>query len=204
MAIYTTFFLGRPDELPGGFPGWQIPLAKAVRREVRNPFTGKLSVVESREPEWPDHAGDETDLEARVVEIDGNYADYLEGRLPPFVRTCAHWAVKGLTEVELIPLVKAAGAAVTLECAMYSPPSSGAILQKLPSDFLAKLGSADQKALATKWAAAMSAPEHTHSVAGVKLSDGWTADEALETLQPLVTLAKKATPGQQMYLLTEA
>jgi hypothetical protein len=204
MAIYTTFFLGRPEELLGGFPAWQLPLEKAVRREVRNPFTGEVSVIESREPDWPDHPSDETDLEARVVKIKGNYEDYLESRLPPFVRTCAHWAAKGLTEVEVIPLVKAAGAAAALEPALYSPPSSGAMLQKLPPEFLAKLGSADQKALAKKWATAMSAPEHTHSVTGVKLSDGWTMNEAHELLQPLVALAKKAALGQHMYLLTEA
>ena len=204
MAIYTTFFLSRPDELPGGFPGWQLPLAKAVHREIRNPFTGKLSVVESREPEWPDAAGDEADGMAQVVEINGDYKDYLEGRLPPFVRTCPHWAAKGLTEVELTPLVRAAGAEGVLDYAIYSPPSSGANVQKLPPDFLTKLASLDQKALAAQWAAAMSAPEHTHSVTGVKLSDGWTVDEALTALQPLVALATKARPGQQMYLLTEA
>jgi cysteine-rich repeat protein len=56
MAIYTTFFLCRPEELPGGFPGWQPPLATPVRRELRNPFTGQVVVVESREPQWPEDA----------------------------------------------------------------------------------------------------------------------------------------------------
>src|SRR5262245_26351940 len=32
MAIYTTFFLCKPPELPGGFPGWRLPLAQPVRR----------------------------------------------------------------------------------------------------------------------------------------------------------------------------
>ena len=40
-------------------------------------------------------------------------------------------------------------------------------------------------------------------MSGQKLSDGWTACEALELLQPLVGLAKKARAAQQMYLLTE-
>src|SRR5262249_44810119 len=53
MAIYTTFFLCKPEELPGGFPGWRLPLAKPVRREFRNPFTGELSVVETHDPDWP-------------------------------------------------------------------------------------------------------------------------------------------------------
>ena len=53
MAVYTTFFLCRPEELPGGFPVWRPPLAAPVRREFRNPLTGQVQVVETREPEWP-------------------------------------------------------------------------------------------------------------------------------------------------------
>jgi hypothetical protein len=90
-----------------------------------------------------------------------------------------------------------------MECAIYGPPSSGAIVQQLPPEFLAKLGSLDQKRIAKRWAAAMSTREHTHSVSGVKLNDGWTAKEALEILRPLVALAREATVGQQMYLLIE-
>jgi hypothetical protein len=37
MAIYTTFFLADPREVPGGFPGWKPPLPAPVRREFRNP-----------------------------------------------------------------------------------------------------------------------------------------------------------------------
>jgi len=203
MAIYTTFFLCQPEELPGGFPGWRLPLAKPVRRKFRNPFTGKESVIETREPEWPEEAGNEPEREYQVVEIKGSYADYLEGRLPPFVNSCPHWAAKGLTEVELAPLIKAAGAAGAIDCAIYSPPSWGAIVQQLPPEFLAKLSSLNQKTVAKRWAAAVSTPEHTHSVTGKKLSDGWTAEEALGILQPLVALAKKATAGHQMYLLIE-
>jgi hypothetical protein len=62
----------------------------------------------------------------------------------------------------------------------------------------------DQQNVAQQWAAAMSTPEHTHSVSGHKLSDGWTPGDALEILRPLADLSKKATAGQQMYLLTEA
>jgi hypothetical protein len=204
MAIYTTFFLCKPDELPGGFPGWRLPLAQPVRREFRNPFTGELSVVETREPEWPEEAGEAPGRDYRVVAIEGSYDDDLEGRLPPFVRTCPHWAAKGLTQVELDPLFKAAGVEASLACAIYGPPTSGAIVQQLPPEFVAKLGSLDQTAVAERWAAAMSTPEHTHSVSGVQLSGGWTAGEALAMLRLIAALARRATPGQQMYLLTEA
>jgi hypothetical protein len=204
MAIYTTFFLCRPEELPGGFPGWRLPLAEPVRREVRNPFSGEASVIETREPNWSEDPGIIPEREDRVVEIKGSYEDHIEERLSSFLRACPHWAAKGLTEVELDPLIQAAGVTAAMECAIYSAPSSGALVQNFPPAFLAKLGSSDQKAIAERWAAAMSTPEHTHSVTGVKLSDGWTASEALEILQPLAALARKAAPGQHLYLLTEA
>jgi hypothetical protein len=204
MAIYTTFFLCKQDELPGGFPGWRLPLKKPVRRKFRHPLTREWSVVETREPEWPEDADEELDQDYQVAALEGRYEDYLEGRLPPFVRACPHWAAKGLTEVELDPLFKATAVEGSLECALYGPPSLGAVIQQLPPEFLAKIGSLNQKAVAKRWAAAMSTPEHTHSVSGVKLSDGWTTTEALEILRPIVTLARIATAGQRMYLLIEA
>ena len=42
-----------------------------------------------------------------------------------------------------------------IECAIYSPPSAGAVVQQLPAGFLSKLGSLDQKAVAKRWAAAI-------------------------------------------------
>jgi hypothetical protein len=50
----------------------------------------------------------------------------------------------------------------------------------------------------------MSTPEYTHSVSGMRLSDGWTVSDALAILQPMVALARKAADGQGMYLLVEA
>jgi hypothetical protein len=204
VAIYTTFFLCRPDELLGGFPGWRSPLATPVRREVRNPFSGKVVVVESREPEWPEDASEDTTAEYQVVALAGSYEDYREGRLPPFVRACPHWAAKGLTEVELAPALEAAGAPGEMPCPIYAPPSSGAMVQQLPSGLLAHLAELDRNALATKWAAALSTPEHTHSSCGLKLSDGWTTADALDVLEPLLALAPRISPGQELYLLTEA
>lgn len=204
MAIYATFFLCNPGELLGGFPGWRLPLAKPVRRKSHNPFTGQESIIETREPEWPEEAGDEAGQGYQVVAIKGRYEDYLEGRLPPFVRSCPHWAATGLTGVELGPLCEVAGVGSEFECPIYGPPSSGAVVQQLPPGLLAKLAALDLKAVAKLWAAAMSTPKHTHSVSGVKLSDGWSAADASAILKPLVALARQATAGQHLYLLTEA
>jgi hypothetical protein len=44
----------------------------------------------------------------------------------------------------------------------------------------------------------MSTPEHTDA-----FSDGWTAEQALEGLRPLVALARQVTGKQRMYLMTE-
>jgi hypothetical protein len=206
MAVYTTFFLCKSGELPGGFPGWRLPLAKPVRREFRNPFTGVTSVIETREPEWPEDEGDEPGREPRVVAIKGRYEDYLKGRLPPFVRGCPHWAAKDLTELELKPLLQEFGIGTDLASAIYSPPSSGAIVQQLPSELLTNMSALTSRrltAVARRWAATMSSPEYTHSVSGAKISDGWAAAEAGEILRQLVALARQAADGQEMYLLTE-
>jgi hypothetical protein len=206
MAVYTTFFLCKSEELPGGFPGWRLPLPQPVHREIRNPFTGETSVIETREPIWPEEASEELSRDYRVLAIEGRYEDYLEGRLPPFVHRCPHWAAKSLTEVELRPLLQEFGVDAGLECAIYSPPSAGAVVQQLPSELLPKLGSLDQtglKVVAKRWAATMSTPEYTHSVSGEKLSDGWTVSDAMEILKPIVALARKAAGGQELYLLIE-
>jgi hypothetical protein len=58
--------------------------------------------------------------------------------------------------------------------------------------------------LAEKWAARMSTPEYTHSADGSnRLQDDWSVDDALSILRPLGDLAKKAIPGQRLYLLLE-
>lgn len=207
MAIYTTFFVCDPQELVAGFPGWRLPLPQPVMREFKNPFTGQMVTVETREPDWPeDEVTESMDREYQVVAIDGNYQDYLESRLPAFVQRRTHWASKGLTEVQLGPLARAVGVEEKLECPLYSPPSSNAVLQELPRELAPKLVSLDEnglKALAVKWAAEMSTPGHTHSVTGVKLNDGWSQSDAMEIIRPIVALARKASDGHRMYLLIE-
>ncbi len=208
MAIYTTYFLCNPHQLTSGFPGWLPPLPKPVKRQFKNPFTGETSTVETCEPEWPDAEDAQlTDTKYQVVSIEGNYEDYLEGRLPPFVQGQPHWAAKGLTEVELSPLAQAVDVEVTIEYPLYGPPSSGAVLLAIPSEMPANLASLDERGLnaaAAEWAATMSTPEYTHSVSGVKLNDGWTQSEAIQVFQPIVALARKASAGQRMYVLIEA
>lgn len=208
MAIYTTLFLSQPVALPGGFPGWRLPLAQPVRREFKNPFTGKVTTIETREPEWPEQESTEAaDQQYQVVAIEGSYENYLESRLPAFVRACPHWATKGLTEIELNPLIEAAGVSLTLECTLYSPPARGALLQQFPQEILPKLAALDQReleAVASRWAATMSSPKHTHSVAGTKISDGWTMSDAMDCLRPILSLGRQTANNQRMYLLIEA
>jgi hypothetical protein len=177
MAVYTTFFLCKPADLQSGFPGWRLP------------------------PWAPSERG--TELNPRVVIIEGSYEDYLERRLPQFVRNGPHWATKGLMVTELKPLLEIAGVPAPIRLSIYSP-SLPSVVEHLPEEFLTKLPSLDQENVAQQWAAAMSTPEHTHSVSGRKLSDGWTQTQALAMLRPLIDLSKKASIGQQMYLLTEA
>lgn len=208
MAIYTTFFVCDPEQLVAGFPGWRPPLPNPVNRQVKNPFTGETVTVESREPDWPEgEDADAMDREFHAVLIHGDYHDYLEGRLPSFVQRQPHWAAKGLTEVQLGPLAQAAGIETKFELPLYSPPSSGAILQEFPCELGPKLALLDEdglKELAAKWAAAMSTPAHAHSVTGVKLNDGWMQSDAMEILQAIAALAGKAPDGGRMYLLIEA
>lgn len=208
MTIYSTFFVCNTEKLPDGFPGWRPPLLKPVRRKVKNPFTGKMTILETRAPEWSDEE-ESTSLarEYKVVAITGKYEDYLEGRLRPFVRAQPHWCAKGLTEVELNPLGQAAGVEPALETTLYSPPSSGALLQQLRPELLAKLLVLDKegvKAIGERWAATMSTPRYTHSVTGKKISAGCSAEDALAILEPILELARQVSDQQGMYLLIEA
>lgn len=79
-----------------------------------------------------------------------------------------------------------------------------AVLREFPPEFVSKLIESDHSEIARQWAAAMSTSEFTHSVTGAKLNDGWTRDQALQILIPIVAVARKASPGESMYLLIEA
>ena len=202
MGIYTTFFLCDPAQLLAGFPSWQLPLPQPVRREFRNPVTRQITAYETREPSWPESAI-AFPPQYRAVPISDPYENYLHERLSPFIRGRPHWATKGLTDIEIGPLLRVVGTA-ELQQPIYGPPSQGAIVQQLPADFIAKLKASDQNALAQQWASEMSTPQFTHSASGKKLSDGWTAMQAAQLLNPIATLAAQATAKQMMYLLIEA
>ena len=207
MAIYTTFFVCRPEELVAGFPGWRLPLAEPVRREVKNPFTGKTVIVHSREPEWPEDSVEDLVSSSRQIFVGSeSFEVYLENRLPAFVRARPHWCGKRLTEIELGLLGEAAGVETSFECPLYGPHSSPFSLMSIPASLCDQLVACDQQALdaiAEKWASMMSTPEKTHSSTGHKFSDGWTVDHARSVLQPIVAVARQAVEGKCLYLLTE-
>lgn len=209
MAIYTTFFLGEPRQLLAALPGWKLPLPRPVTRRSINPFTREEIMITTREPEWDDFDPESMEIpEYQVVAIEGDYETYLEQRIPSYVQSQPHWCAKNLTSVELDPLIAAAIGTddARLETALYAHPSLGTAIEQFPDAFVAQLktaGDASLRSLAEKWAARMSTPEFTHSVSGVRLSDGWTVDDALGILKPLVELAKQQTINQSMFLLIE-
>jgi hypothetical protein len=207
VAIYTTFFLCKPSELLAGFPGWKPPLPKPVRRQVKNFFTSETINIETREPDWAEDEEIElTERQYGVVAIEESYADYLEGRIPQVVHTNPHWCSKGLTEIELNPIGQALCIEPVLDYALYSPPSWGATLQQFHPELLSKIRDMNKKelkAVGKQWAAAMSTPEHTHSVSDAKLSDGWEPVYAISILEKLVEVAQQSTDEHGMYLLIE-
>lgn len=214
MAVYSTFFLSEPEQLPNAFPGWKLPLPKAVTRTVMNPFTGREVTITSKEPDWDDvefHGEDydSDEMDYQVVAIEGDYATYLERRIPSFVRSQPHWCGKGLTSVELEPLVTVAEdvAKVTFDTPLYAPPSIIAGIDQIPSSFVAVLKTLDNSsvgALAASWAKKMSTREYTHTTGGKRVHDDWVVEDAISLLMPLVDLAKRETQNQEMYLLYES
>jgi hypothetical protein len=199
MAIYTTFFLARLDALAGGFPGWQPPRREPVQRISRNPFTGEMKTIATSEPDWPDTP---PPVRPRVVAIEGDYEAYLEARLPAFVRERPHWATKGVTDVELQPLLAAAKLPDAIETPLYAPPSLGATLRALPVG-LGAWSKDDAARIARAWSAELSSPRHTHSRAGKRLKPDFSEADAQHVVDALTALAQRAGSGDRMLLLVE-
>jgi hypothetical protein len=86
MAIYSSFFLCDSTELPRLFRGWRPPRTEPVVRDVKNPYTGEVRQISTREPDWSDSDHESINLDYRVVAIEGDYYQYLETRLPDEVR----------------------------------------------------------------------------------------------------------------------
>ena len=202
MAIYTTFFVCRPVDLLPGFPGWKLPTAEPRTRQIRNPFTGEVSTIETREPEW-DEDNEAQEFVPEVVLIEGNYENYLENRIPALVRSSPHWAAKGLTTVELDVLLECMAVNGSLKSALYAPPSSGALLVKFPADFPSALKTVDLNTVARAWAEVMSSPDYTHSVDGEKLYDGWDHEDSFEILKSIASIARSAKDEERLFLLIE-
>ncbi len=204
MAIYSTFFLAKPTQLLAAFRGWKPALPAPVCRQFRNPFTKQLVETFTREPEWSEEDSPFNPQEYRVAEIRGSYPDFLDSRLPQFVRDNPHWAAKGLSSIELEPLLTIIGVNPNLESPIYAPPSSAATLHESPPQWVPTLMQIDPREISKQWAAELSTPEHTHAATGAKLSDGWTTDQASQILNAIVSLAQTAASDQRMYLLIEA
>jgi hypothetical protein len=203
MAVYTTFFIADPAKISDAFPGWKLPLPAPVRREIRNIFTKQIMIIETTAPEWREDEQAPPTPEYRVVSIQGRYEDYLEDRLESSIQEKPHWAAKGLYDLQLNPLVAALGISAKLHSPLYGPPSIGAVLREFPPDFIPKLQACDQRAVARQWAAEMSTPEHTHSIAGDKLSNDWRPEDALALITKILELTRQASADQRLYLLIE-
>lgn len=208
MAIYSTIFVADEASLVGGFAGWKPPLAVPVKRTMVNPFTGESMEVETQEPTWETTAEPIKPYKAVITQVGENYDEYLEGRTSGFVRSCPHWCSKNLTSIEIAPLVREAiGDGPLLQVAMYAPPEIVAGLERFPAAFIEFLNSctpASLQSLSSRWAAAISTPDYTHAIDGVRIKDDWDAAFALSLLEPIAGIARRAISGQTMFLLTEA
>ncbi|TWT29987.1 hypothetical protein [Blastopirellula retiformator] len=209
MAIYSTYFLCKPNELPAAFPGWKPPLPDPVVRTQINPYTREAHTVTSQEPDWDDFDPDLVDQQSpQVVAIEGDFQSYLESRLPSVVRALPHRCSKGLTNCELEPLVAAdlGELEVELEIPLYAHPLFSACLNQFPARFVDHLRTADEPELgdlAQAWAARMSTPDYTHNVDGERLYDDWDPADARRLMTPIVELAVECAAGQSLYLMNE-
>lgn len=208
MAIYTTLFACPFADLVRGFTRWREPLVVPVLKTRKNPLTGQFESIMSREPTWENPVTEiEQAVEYQATEISGDYSTYLEKRIPTFVRSCAHWCWKGLTELELEELSRAVGIDEACgEVALYAPPSFHATLTRLNPKLierLAGLSDSQMEDVACLWATAMSSSEHTRSVTGNIVGESWSTEYAMQLLESLTKLVTVAIGKLDLYLLTE-
>jgi len=198
MAIYTTFFVMSAAALTLAFPDWKPPLPELETRVVTT-FFGTRTIL-TREPRFEPSTQSSTQPEIAIIR--GDYADYLEKRLPDSVAKAPHWAAKGLTLVELDPLGDLVDGRPVLQEALFSPPPQSSVIYEVRREVLGAIV-ASPDVFAQKWAAIMSTREHTHSQTGVRVSPDWSTEDASRIIRQLVTLASKVTDGASLYLLIE-
>lgn len=199
MAIYTSYFVATDEELERAFPGWKRPLAEPVRVKQFNRLTNQEVEVWSWDP-GPDQPGTVVaGMEPyAVVEMEGDYAEYLDRRAHPLVRRSPHrcWKGVGVLEIEALRAVLT-GETCDLEFrhfppARISPPGfSGeiALLPAMLTEVLVGLGE-PSVGVAEAWADAC--------------EDAFDPEYAAELLSGLRLLALQAERSRRnIYLLTE-
>jgi hypothetical protein len=115
MATYATLCVISDAELTQFFPGWRYPLASQIERQGRNPFTGEtltFKVWDSGRTESADSPKSLANSYGRptippVFLPDDDYSMLLESNAPPLLRTFPHFAMKGITGLELATLSEA-------------------------------------------------------------------------------------------------
>lgn len=210
MAIYTTYFVCDPEALREGFPAWKPPLAEPLARVSVNPFTGERTTVTTDVPEWDDDDDVESSVPSyQATAITGDYGEYLEQRIPSFVRSQPHACLKGLTTVELQALIAVAtgdSSDAPLLMPLHAHPAANACLESVPDLLTKKLRDGDEPALrriATDWAGLMSTLDYTHNLDGDRVQNDWAIDDAILTVGEIAAVAKKGSDTACMYLLTE-
>jgi hypothetical protein len=200
MAVYTTFFAGNEVDLDEGFLGWRRPLAAPVKRTSVNPFTKQSYTYDDWEPE-DDDVGDEPAFPRKLVTaIKGDYAAYLEGRLPDRVRSLQHLAVKSVLspQVDELLAVLAKEGVDRLHPARFPPrrAESGAMLDVLPDAGVLVLAKSTDGELVDA--------ARQLSTEGLFADDRWPADACADLFRSLRGLAIQATRRTlRMFLLTE-
>jgi hypothetical protein len=200
MAIYATFFVMSASVLVSGLPDWKQPLPEAETRVVTTFFGTRT--IQTREPRFEKPAASFKAI-PKVKTAGGDYADYLETRLPDFVTKAPHWATKGLTPVELDPLGKLVDGRAATHEALFGPPPQSSTIYEFRKDVLRAI-SVSPDEFARKWAAEMSGREHTHSQTGVRVSPDWSIEDASRIIQRLCALLPRITDDESLYLLVES
>jgi hypothetical protein len=183
MGILTDFFVAADADLPKGFAGWRVNTGKQIRREMRNPFTGKLQ-------EFWDWEGGEAI--GRALDPKSQADCYYT-----FLKSVPSVQWKRVDPLKLASLYesKAGMATVTVEHltmpALIPPDGDDAQLFRLPFEWIEVVaGIESPSAIAEKW------------MESEELSlDGWTFDDTNDVIQTLKMLAQNAIETKRSMFL---